>query len=123
MSGSVVYFIRTYCWWRSRPGRSRSCLEKSERRSRAAFRRGSSRSTFASSSPVALLDRVERGERTLEHVVVEVFVRELRVGIDPRDDEDRHALFERPVDERVLLAQVEDVVLVDPGRHDQQRPL
>ena len=33
------------------------------------------------------------------------------------------ALLDRPADERVIGAQVEDVVLVDPGRHDQQRAL
>jgi hypothetical protein len=32
-----------------------------------------------------LLDRVERGERAFGQVVLEVLVRELRVGIDPRD--------------------------------------
>ena len=32
------------------------------------------------------------------------------------------ALVDRPFDEGVLLAQVEDVILVDPGRDDQQRP-
>ena len=33
------------------------------------------------------------------------------------------ALVGGPLDHRVLVAQVEDVVLVDPGRHDQQRTL
>ena len=28
-----------------------------------------------------------------------------------------------PLDQRILLPQIEDVVLVDPWRHDQQRPL
>ena len=70
-----------------------------------------------------LLDRVERRERALLHVVVEVLVREALVGVDPRDHEHRVALVDRPLDERVLLAQVEDVELVDPRRDDQQRPL
>ena len=68
-----------------------------------------------------LLDRVERGERALQHVVVEGLVREALVRIDPGDHEHRVTLRDRPADERVLLAQIEDVVLVDPRRDDQQR--
>ena len=70
-----------------------------------------------------LLDRVERRERAFDQVVLEVLVRELGVGVHPRDDEHRHPLLDRPLDQRVLFAQVEDVVLVDPRRHDEQRPL
>jgi len=33
------------------------------------------------------------------------------------------SLAHRPADEGILLAQIEDVVLVDPGRDDDQRPL
>ena len=33
------------------------------------------------------------------------------------------ALFGRPANERVILAQIQDVVLVDPRRDDEQRPL
>ncbi len=43
-------------------------------------------------------------------------------GVDPGDDEHRVTLAHRPADERVLRLHVEDVVLVDPGRHDHQRP-
>ena len=68
-----------------------------------------------------LLDRVERGERAFEHVVLEVLAGEPRVRVHPRDDEHRVALLDRPPDERVLLAQIENVVLVDPGRNDEQR--
>src|SRR3546814_6607859 len=45
------------------------------------------------------------------------------VGIDPGDHEDRVALLDGPADEGVLRPQVEDVILVDPRRDDQQRAL
>jgi hypothetical protein len=57
------------------------------------------------------------------HVVLEHHLRELFVGIDPGDDEDRVALLGRPLDERVLGLEVQNVELVDPRRHDQQRHL
>jgi hypothetical protein len=44
------------------------------------------------------------------------------VRIHPGDDEQGVALVHGPLDEGVLRFQVEDVELVDPGRHDQQRP-
>jgi hypothetical protein len=69
------------------------------------------------------LDRVERGQRALQHVVLEGLAGELGVGVDPGDHEDGEALGHGPLDEGVLLAQIEDIVLVDPGRDDQQRPL
>ena len=68
-----------------------------------------------------LLDRVERGQRARAHVVVEVQLGQPLVGVDPGDDEHRVALLGRPLDERVLGLEVEDVELVDPRRHDQQR--
>ena len=67
--------------------------------------------------------RVERGQRAELQVVVEALVGEGRVGVHPGDHEHGVALVDRPLDERILLAQVEDVELVDPRRHDQQRPL
>ena len=73
--------------------------------------------------PGRLLDLVEGVERTFEHVVLEALRGEALVRIDPGDHEDGMALIDRPLDEAVLLAQVQDVELVDPGRHDQQRPL
>ena len=45
------------------------------------------------------------------------------VGIDPGDHEYGEALVDRILDEAVLGPQIEDVVLVDPGRNDQKRPL
>ena len=69
-----------------------------------------------------LLDRIERGQRAFHHVVLEGLLGEALVRIDPRDHEDRIALRYGPSDKRVLRPQIEHVVLVDPGRHDQERP-
>ena len=44
-----------------------------------------------------------------------------RAGVHPRDHEDRVALVDQPLDHRLLGIEVEDVVLVDPGRDDHQR--
>ena len=68
-----------------------------------------------------LLDRSHRRERAFGQVVVEGLAGVPLVRIDPRDHEHRQALPDGPADERVALAQVENVVLVDPGRDDQQR--
>ena len=73
--------------------------------------------------PGRLLDDIERRQRTFVHVVEEGLLREPRVGIDPGDDEDGQALRHAPLDERFLRREIEDVVLVDPRRDDQQRPL
>ncbi len=56
-------------------------------------------------------------------VILEILVRELLVRIHPRDDEYREAFLSGPAQERILFAQVEDVVLVDPRRNHQQRAL
>ena len=69
-----------------------------------------------------LRHRIERRERALHHVVLEGLVREPLVRVDPGDHEDRVALRDRPAHEGVLRLQVEHVVLVDPGRHDEERP-
>ena len=69
------------------------------------------------------LDRIERGERAFVHVVLEAFLGEVGVGIDPGDAEHGEALVDAPFDEGFFRRQVEHVELVDPGRHDQQRPL
>ena len=69
-----------------------------------------------------LLDGVQRRQRTLEHVVLERHLAELLVRVDPRQDEGREALVDAELDEAVLGLQIEDVELVDPGRHDHQRP-
>ena len=70
-----------------------------------------------------LLDRVERGERPFEHVVLEILVREVGARVDPGDHERGVPLIDAPFDEAVLRLQIEDVELVDPGRHDQERAL
>ena len=75
------------------------------------------------SSPVASHDRVERLENALAHVVFKDLVGEALVRVDPGDDEDGVSLRHRPFDERFFRVEVEDVELVDPGRHDQERAL
>ena len=70
-----------------------------------------------------LFDGVERGDRALADVVFEGLLRELRVGIDPGDAEYGEPLIDAPFDEGLFRRQIEHVELVDPGRHDQQRPL
>ena len=55
------------------------------------------------------------------HVVLEACPGVPLVRIDPRDDEDRVPLLDAPADERFLRGEVEDVELVDPRRHDDQR--
>ena len=70
-----------------------------------------------------LLDRVERGEDAFAHVVLEALLGLALVGVDPGDDEHGEALRDRPADEGLLGVEIEDVELVDPRRHDQQRPL
>ena len=45
------------------------------------------------------------------------------VRVDPGDDEYGQPLRDRPADERLFRIEVEDIELVDPGRHDQQRAL
>jgi len=57
------------------------------------------------------------------HVILEVLTGEALVGIDPRDDEDRMPLVDRPLDERFLRIEVKDVELFDPRRHDQKGAL
>ena len=43
------------------------------------------------------------------------------VRVDPGNDEHRVAARHRPADEGIVGPEIEDVELVDPGRHDQQR--
>ncbi len=59
----------------------------------------------------------------LLQVVVESQLGELLVRVHPRNHEHGMTLVDRPFDVRVLLAQVEDVVLIDPGRDDQEGAL
>ena len=70
-----------------------------------------------------LLDRVERREDAFAHVMLEALLRMPLVRVDPRDAEHRQALRDRPADEAFLRVEIEHVVLVDPGRHDQERSL
>ncbi|MFT3770568.1 MAG: hypothetical protein QM820_34510 [Minicystis sp.] len=73
--------------------------------------------------PRGLLDRVERGQRPLGEVILEALLRELLVRVHPGDDEHREALGDGPAHEGVLGAEIDDVILVDPRRHDEQRSL
>ena len=68
-----------------------------------------------------LLDDVHRRERAFLHIVVEGLHPRRLSGIDPRDHEHRDALIDAPFDEGFFRPEVEDVELVDPGRHDQKR--
>ena len=66
-------------------------------------------------------DGAERRQGAFEHVVVQGLFSQPCVRVDPRDDEHRMALANGPLDKGILLPEIEDVVLVDPRRHDQQR--
>ena len=68
-------------------------------------------------------DRVERRERAETHVVLEALLR-VRLGrVDPGDHEDAVPALQHVAHQAVLRPHVEDVVLVDPGRHEEQRAL
>ena len=69
-----------------------------------------------------LLDRVERGQWPRTHVILEAFLGEPFVRVDPGNHEHGVTLLDRPADERVPRPQIENIELVDPGRDDQQRP-
>ena len=71
--------------------------------------------------PGDFLDDIHRGDGTFAHVVLEGLAAERLVGIDPRDQEHRDALIDAPLHERLLPVEIENVELVDPRRHDQQR--
>ena len=70
-----------------------------------------------------LFDNVECGERALAHVILEAPLGEPCVRVDPGDDEDGEALIHTPFDEGFFRRQIENVELIDPRRHDQQRSL
>ena len=55
--------------------------------------------------------------------MLERFLGEPGVGIDPGDDKNGEAVVDAPFDERLFRREVEHVKLVDPGRHDQDRAL
>ena len=64
------------------------------------------------------LDGIEGGEYASCHIIVEALVGIGFVRVDPGNNEDRVTLVDRPADEGIVLAKIEDVKLVDPGRHD-----
>jgi hypothetical protein len=66
------------------------------------------------------VDRLQRAEG---EVVVPCKVADLRHRAAPGDQEDVMALRYGVFDEGIALAEIEQVVLVDTGRHDQQRGL
>ena len=68
------------------------------------------------------LDRLERRQRAELHVVFPAPGAEPLVGVDPRDDEHRDALVHAPLDVGFVRLEIENVELVDPRRHDQERP-
>ena len=70
-----------------------------------------------------LLDRVERGARPVEQVVVERDVAHRLVGVAVADREHGVAVLDRPLDEAPPRREVHDVVLVDPRRAAEQRDL
>ncbi len=111
-------------------------LRRKERRRRHALapllrepgqRRGEQRAADAIAGGVDLhlarhlFDDVHRGERALLHVVVEGLLAEFLVGIDPGDHEHGDALVDAPFDVGFFRLEIENVELVDPGRHDQER--
>ena len=71
--------------------------------------------------PGLLQHLVDRADGAVEHVALPGLVRLPLVGVHPGDHEDRVALVDQPLHHRLLRVEVEHVVLVDPGRHDQQR--
>ena len=68
-----------------------------------------------------MIPGVERGNRSFEQIILEGLVGEGGIGIVPGDDKHRIALLDGPFDEGILGLQVEDVIFVDPRRHDHQR--
>ena len=71
--------------------------------------------------PRNLQHRVRRLEHAFAHVVFEGFGGEALVRVHPGDDENGKALIHEPFDEGLRRREVQDVVFVDPRRHDQQR--
>ena len=67
------------------------------------------------------LDLPDGREEPVLHVVVERHVAQRGVGVDPGGHEQRVALVHDPADQAVLLLEVEDVELVDPGRKDHHQ--
>ena len=68
-----------------------------------------------------LLDGIHRGQRPHLHVIGPGEITLLGPRIAPGDQEHGVALLHQPAHHRIVLTQIENVVLVDPRRHDQQR--
>ncbi len=67
------------------------------------------------------LDGIQRRDDALGQVVVEFLVGQRLVRVHPGDDEHRVAPGHGPAHQRLLRRQVQDVVLVDPRRHHEDR--
>ena len=64
-------------------------------------------------------DRIERSHRAEPAIIVQVKVAIGAVGIVPRDHEHGETLTGQPAHQRIVRAEIEDVVFHDPRRHDQ----
>ena len=64
---------------------------------------------------------VDRLAHALQQVVVEGGVGHARGRVFPADDEHGEALVQQVAHQALLLVEIEDVELVDPGRDDDQR--
>ena len=70
-----------------------------------------------------VLHYVDGGHGAIFHVVVPGLMGQAVVGVAPAHHKGAVALFDGVADQRVLGLQVEDVELVDAGRHQQKWPL
>ena len=70
-----------------------------------------------------LLNRVQCGQGAFGQVILEILFGQSRIRVDPGNGEDRETLIDRPLDKGIFGLKIENVILVDPGRHDQQWPL
>ncbi len=73
--------------------------------------------------PSDRFNRIQCGDHAFAHILFKTFGCEPGVRIDPRDHEHRDALIDAPFDEGFFWRKVENVKLVYPWRHDQQREL
>jgi hypothetical protein len=68
-----------------------------------------------------MVDGIERRHHAVFSVVLQTEITIPGVRVLPRDHKDREALIDELFNERVLRREIENVVLHDPGRHDQKR--
>src|SRR3546814_8829630 len=66
-------------------------------------------------------ERIQRRYHAELAVILHAQVAVARIGIFPRQAEHRVTVLDQVADQRVVRRQVEDVVLHDPRRHDQDR--